>query len=48
MSGKRKDSSSSSSNKNGLDEIKALLNEKFDDFAKTNANNTPKLRIRQS
>ena len=34
MSRKRKDSSSSSSNKNGLDEIKALLNEKFDDFSK--------------
>ena len=33
MSRKRKDSSSSSSNKNGLDEIKALLNEKFDDFS---------------
>ena len=34
MPGKGKDSSSSSSNKNSLDEIKVLLNEKFDDFSK--------------
>ena len=31
---KEKDSSSSNSNNNSLDEIKALLNEKFDDFRK--------------
>ena len=34
MPGKGKDSSSSSSNRNSLDEIKVLLNEKFDDFSK--------------
>ena len=34
MPGKGKDSSSSSSNNKSLDEIKALLNEKFDDFSK--------------
>ena len=34
MPGKGKESSSSSSNNNSLDEIKALLNEKFDDFSK--------------
>ena len=34
MSVKEKDSSSSNSNNNSLDEIKALLNEKFDDFRK--------------
>ena len=33
MPGKRKDNSSSSTN-NSLDKIKALLNEKFDDFSK--------------
>ena len=34
MPGKGKDSSSSSSNNKSLDEIKALLNEKFDNFSK--------------
>ena len=34
MPGNGKDSSSSCSNNNSLDEIKALLNEKFDDFSK--------------
>ena len=34
MPEKGKDSNSSSSNNNSLDEIKALLNEKFDDFSK--------------
>ena len=34
MPGKGKVSSSSSSNRNSLDEIKVLLNEKFDDFSK--------------
>ena len=34
MPGKGKDSSSSSSNRNSLDEIKVLLNEKCDDFSK--------------
>ena len=34
MPGKGKDSSSSSSNRNSLDEIKVLLNEKFDGFSK--------------
>ena len=33
MSGNGKDSSSSSSNNNSLDEIKALINGKFDDFS---------------
>ena len=33
MPGRRKDSSSSSSTNNSLDEIKALLNEKFDEFS---------------
>ena len=34
MPGKGKDSSSSSSNNNSLDEIKVLLDEKFDNFSK--------------
>ena len=34
MPGKEKDSSSSSSNNNSWDEIKVLLNEKFNDFSK--------------
>ena len=34
MPGNGKDSSSSCSNNNSLDEIKALLNEKFNDFSK--------------
>ena len=34
MPGKGKDSSPSSSTNNSLDEVKALLNEKFDDFSK--------------
>ena len=34
MPGKGKDSSSSNSTNNSLDEIKALLNEKFNDFSK--------------
>ena len=34
MTGKGKDSSSSSSRHNSLDELKALLNDKFDDFSK--------------
>ena len=34
MSGKGKDSSSSSSTNNSLDEIEALLKEKFYDFSK--------------
>ena len=34
MPGKEKESSSSSSNNNSWDEIKVLLNEKFNDFSK--------------
>ena len=34
MPGRGKDSSSCSSTNNSLDEIKALLNERFDDFSK--------------
>ena len=33
MPGRGKDSSSSSSTNNSLDEMKALLNEKFDEFS---------------
>ena len=36
MPGKEKDSSSSSSNNNSWDEIKVLLNEKFNDFSEKN------------